>query len=57
MKHKLFMLVWFAMLAFCSVVIGVLALLNYANVEVIFWTQKPIESEVGKIGASLAWVG
>jgi NADH:ubiquinone oxidoreductase subunit 5 (subunit L)/multisubunit Na+/H+ antiporter MnhA subunit len=49
MKHRLFMLVWLAMLAFCSVVIGVLALLNYANAEVIFWTQKPIESEAGKI--------
>jgi hypothetical protein len=43
MKHKLFML---------SLVIGVLALLNYANAEVIFWTQKPIESEAGKI----AWI-
>jgi hypothetical protein len=35
-----------------SLVIGVLALLNYANAEVIFWTQKPIESEAGKI----AWI-
>jgi hypothetical protein len=52
MKHKLFMLVWLAMLASCSVVIGVLALLNYANAEVIFWTQKSIESEAGKI----AWI-
>ena len=52
MKHKLFMLVWLAMLAFCSAVIGVLALLNYANAEVIFWAQKPIESEAGKI----AWI-
>ncbi|MDH3857247.1 MAG: hypothetical protein OEV07_04585 [Gammaproteobacteria bacterium] len=52
MKHKLFMLVWLAILAFCSAVIGVLALLNYANAEVIFWTQKPIESEAGKI----AWI-
>ena len=52
MKHKLFMLVWLAMLAFCSAVIGVLALLNYPNAEVIFWTQKPIESEAGKI----AWI-
>jgi hypothetical protein len=52
MKHKLFMLAWLAMLAFCSLVIGVLALLNYANAEVIFWTQKPIESEAGKI----AWI-
>ncbi len=52
MKHKLFMLVWLAMLAFCSVVIGALTLLNYANAEVIFWTQKPIESEAGKI----AWI-
>ena len=46
------MLAWLAMLAFCSLVIGVLALLNYANAEVIFWTQKPIESEAGKI----AWI-
>ena len=52
MKHKLFMLVWLAILAFCSAVIGVLALLNYANAEVIFWTQKPLESETGKI----AWI-
>ena len=46
------MLAWLAMLAFCSLVIGVLALLNYANAEVIFWTRKPIESEAGKI----AWI-
>ena len=52
MKHKLFMLVWLAMLAFCSVVVGVLALLNYANAEVIFWSRTPIESEAGKI----AWI-
>jgi len=52
MKHKLFMFVWLAMLAFCSVVIGVLALLNYANAEVIFWTKTPIESQAGKI----AWI-
>ena len=52
MKHKLFLLVWLAILAFCSVVIGVLALLNYANAEVVFWSQKPIESEAGKI----AWI-
>jgi len=52
MKHKLFMLIWLAMLAFCSLVIGVLALLNYANAEVIFWTKTPIESEAGKI----AWI-
>ena len=52
MKHKLFMLVWIALLAFCSVVIGVLALLDYANAEVIFWTRSPIESEAGEI----AWI-
>ena len=52
MKHKLFMLVWLAMLSFCSVVIGLMALLNYANAEVIFWTKTPIESEAGKI----AWI-
>lgn len=52
MQHKLFVLVWLAMLALCSLVIGVLALLNYSNAEVIFWTQKPIESEAGKI----AWI-
>ncbi len=52
MKHKLLMLIWLAMLAFCSVVVGVLALLNYAFAEVIFWTRSPIESEAGKI----AWI-
>ena len=52
MKHKLFMLIWLAMLAFFSVVVGVLALLNYANAEVIFWSKTPIESEAGKI----AWI-
>ena len=52
MKHKLFMLIWLVFLAFCSVVVGVLALLGYANAEVIFWTRSPIESETGKI----AWI-
>jgi cytochrome c oxidase assembly factor CtaG len=52
MKNKLFMLVWLAMLSFCSVAIGLMALLNYANAEVIFWTKNPIESEAGKI----AWI-
>ena len=46
------MLVWLAMLSFCSVVIGLMALLNYANAEVIIWTNTPIESEAGKI----AWI-
>ena len=49
MKHKLFMLLWLALLAFCFVVVGVLALLEYGNAEVIFWTKTPIESEAGKI--------
>ena len=52
MKHKLFMLFWLALLAFCSVVVGVLALLGYANAEVYFWTRSAIESEAGKI----AWI-
>ncbi len=52
MKHKLFMLVWLALLALCSTVVGVLALLEYANAEVIFWTRSPIESKTGKI----AWI-
>ena len=52
MKHKPFMLIWLAFLAFCSVVVGILALLGYANAEVIFWTRSPIESETGKI----AWI-
>ena len=52
MKHKMFMLVWLALLAFCSVVMGVLALLGYANAEVIFWSRNAIESETGKI----AWI-
>lgn len=52
MKHKLFVLFWLALLAFCSVGVGVLALLGYANAEVYFWNRSAIESEVGKI----AWV-
>ncbi len=52
MKHKLFMLLWLALLAFCSVIVGVLALLEYANAEVYFWTRRAIESEAGKI----AWI-
>ena len=46
------MLIWLAILAFCSAVVGVLALLDYANAEVIFWTNTPVESEAGKI----AWI-
>lgn len=52
MKHKLFLLAWLALLAFCSVVVGVLAFLDYANAEVVFWNRSPIESEAGK----LAWI-
>ena len=46
------MLTWLAMLAFCSVIVGILAYLNYGNAEVIFWSQTPIESDAGKI----AWI-
>jgi hypothetical protein len=46
------MLLWLTLLAFCSVVVGVLALLEYANAEVFFWTRSAIESEAGKI----AWI-
>jgi len=35
-------------MAFLFTVVGVLALLNYWNAEVGFWTQAPIESEMGK---------
>jgi hypothetical protein len=52
MKYKLFMLIWLALLAFSSVIVGVLALLGYANAEVLFWTRSPIETETGKI----AWI-
>ena len=46
------MLLWLTLLAFCSVAVGVLALLEYANAEVSFWTRSAIESEAGKI----AWI-
>jgi len=46
------MLIWLALLAFSSVIVGVLALLGYANAEVLFWTRSPIETETGKI----AWI-
>ncbi len=52
MKHKVFMLAWLALLAFCSSVIGVLALLGYGNAEVRFWTRSAIQSEAGK----MAWI-
>ncbi len=52
MKHKVFMLAWLALLSFCSSVVGLFALLGYANAEVRFWTRRAIESEEGKI----AWI-
>jgi len=38
-----------AMLCFFSFVVGVLALLDYPNAEIVFWSGSPIESEAGKI--------
>ena len=52
MKHKIFALFWVAMLAFFSTVVGVLAYFGRFNAEVVFWTNKPIESNEGKI----AWI-
>ena len=52
MKYKIFALFWVAMLAFISTVVGVLAYLGRFNAEVVFWTNKPIESNEGKI----AWI-
>jgi len=49
MKHKLFLLIWLAMLSFLFMVAGVLALLDYSNVEIIFWTSSTVESKAGKI--------
>jgi len=49
MKHKLFFFAWLAMLCFFSLVVGVLALLDYPNAEIVFWSGSPIESEAGKI--------
>jgi len=51
-KYKTFSLFWIAVLAFFSTVVGVLAYLGLYNAEVIFWTNKPIESNEGKI----AWI-
>ena len=49
MKHKLFMYAWMVMLSLCSLVVGVLAWLGYANAEILSWTGRTIESEAGKI--------
>jgi ABC-type enterochelin transport system permease subunit len=52
MKHQIFTLFFVAVLAFISTIVGVLAYLGLFNAEVIFWTNKPIESNEGKI----AWI-
>ena len=49
MKHKLFFFAWLALLSFCFLVVGVLALVGYPHAEIIFWSRKTIESEAGKI--------
>jgi heme/copper-type cytochrome/quinol oxidase subunit 2 len=52
MRHQIFALFFVAVLAFISTIVGVLAYLRLFNAEVIFWTNKPIESNEGKI----AWI-
>ena len=52
MRHQIFALFFMAVLAFISTIVGVLAYLGLFNAEVIFWTNKPIESNEGKI----AWI-
>jgi hypothetical protein len=49
MKYKLFSLFCLAVLSLLFVVVGVLALLGYANAEISFWSRRAIESEAGKI--------
>lgn len=49
MKHVLFFLIGMSLLAFLFTVVGVLALLDAWNAEVIFWTRTPIKSETGKL--------
>lgn len=38
-----------SIMAFLFTVVGMLALLDYWNAEVIFWTRTPIQSETGQI--------
>jgi len=52
MKHKAFMWIWFSLMAFCSLVVGILALMGLANAEVRFWGKSPIETVSGKV----AWI-
>ena len=52
MKDKLLLLIWSAALAFICIVVGVLALLDYPNAEIYFWTRSAVESKTGK----LAWI-
>jgi ABC-type microcin C transport system permease subunit YejE len=52
MKNRVFIFFWMAMLAFVSAVVGIFAISGLFNAEVIFWTNKPIESKGGKI----AWI-
>ena len=51
-KHKRFALICFALLSLLFTIAGVLAWLGLFNVEVVFWTRSPIESQAGKI----AWI-
>lgn len=52
MKHKLFFLLFAALMSFLFAVVGALALLGLFNAEVSFWTREAIESRGGKI----AWI-
>jgi len=46
------MWIWFSLMAFCSLVVGILALIGRANAEVRLWTKSPIETVSGKV----AWI-
>jgi nitric oxide reductase large subunit len=49
MKYKLFLLIWLIMLSFLSLVVGILAYIDYPGAEIAFWSGSKIDSKSGKI--------
>lgn len=53
MKHKLFFLYCMALMSFLFVLVGILDMAGYPNVEIGFWDGGAITGDAGRI----AWIG
>jgi len=49
MKGKFFFLIWGATLAFIMMILGMLAMLDFSNLDLANWTQDVLGSNTGKI--------